>query len=401
MTVDTVTIVASKVRGNDTIDHSLLGLSDPLGYTISGTGSDIVSTVVTVTLTNHAGQSVGQGTCTLTPNEDGTAFSGTGELTNLNRMRLRTTHNTDGYCTLSVTVEDITATASITVVIATPWGIKARYFAGKPDRITDDGLDPPVEFWVMPDSTVAAQIEASIRRFEAMSTVLLRRRWFATRCLKQSGDIEVGAVDLNRQTGKNWLTFVTPHCYLLDTPDVRTFFGAREFFHPPDEWRESNTDRRLGLIRHVPITASGSAFAYAINVSAQAPMFPLGALSQTPAGNAYGSIQAPPYSEGRKANVPDSIQFRYEAGWPEEDEEIPAHWVQWIERDVQIAIAPEWERSISDGYGSQSLSMDGLSQSQSNPDPHFTRWLESAEKSHEAEWKRISSEFPVRPLVLE
>lgn len=403
MAITALTITPTKTRGNDTVDHSVLGLADPLGYTIAAAGTGIVATAAAVSFTSFSGASIATGTCILTPSADGTTAAGTGELAALDRWTLKTTHNAGGDSTLTATAGGQAAAASIRVVIASPWGIKARQFPGKPDRITDDGLDPPVTFDVMPDSTVQAAIEAGIAKFEAMSNILLRKRTFATRALKQAGDVEVGALDLNAQTGKSFMTCILPHFYLRDTPDVQVWYGSLQVFPPPAEWRSYTIDRRLGIVRHVPVTTTAAGtFTYALNIGASAPFFPLASLMNgQPWGNAMQSPQTPPYSEGRRARVPEAIQYRYQAGWPEEDEPIPAHWIQWIERDVALSIASDWERALTDSLASMSLSKDGLSRSISNSDPQMVKWTESMQKRQDEDWKRIALKFPVRPLVLE
>jgi len=403
MTITALTLSPARIRGNDTVDHSVLGLSDPLGYTITAAGTGIVATTAALTFTGFAGAEIATGTCILTPAADGLSATGTGELAALDRDALKTSKNAGGNAALTATAGGQTATASIRVVIATPWGIKSRMFPGKPDRIVDDGLTPPVTFDVMPDSTVQAAIEAAIARFEAQSHILLRKRTFATRGLMQTGDIEVAALDLNAQTGKAFMTCMLPHYWVRDTPDVQVWYGSLQVFPPPAEWRSYTIDRRLGMVRHVPVTTTAAGtFTYALNIAAGAPFFPLASLMNgQPWGNAMASPQQPPSAEGRRARVPEAIQYRYQAGWPEEEQAIPPHWVQWIERDAAIAIASDWERALTESLASMSLSKDGLSRSISNSDPQMVKWIESMQKRQDEEWKRIALSFPVRPMVVE
>lgn len=382
MALTVLTITPTYTRNGDTVDHSILGFGDPLGYTVAGSGTSLPTTLTcVVTFKSYAGDAIATQTITLT-SSNGTTATGTGDITRFN-SKLRTSHNC-GNSTLSATCDGITATTEIEVVLLSAWGLKSQYFPGIPDQVRDVKLGTTIT--LIRDTQCWSVIEDGIRSFEERSRIYLRKRVVATPGYQ---DASYGSYDISEDAlpyiyNKNIYFSVTlPFGYVIGTPQLKLMLGTGNIWEIPQEWRENSTDRRLGRIKNIPwssVTGGNALFAPSVNLNA-AILFP---------GNTN-------YMAGADRLIANCFHFRYTTGWDESHDPIPQHFISWVGREAACRIADLWWMGLTQGLGSRSLSMDGLSKSVSRNDPGFTQAKESWRRDQQDTWDQAIIPFiPIR-----
>lgn len=400
MSITELALTAIYTTNGETVDCSVMGLGDPIGVTVGISGTNLASvTPVAVSFVNHDGRVIASGSAQATANTEKTAASGELILQRLDRSALKTTKNT-GLSQVTASAGGQSVTVDIEVVAISPRMVK-QCFPGTPTEIYDSAL----KRWItlIEDSDLWQIIESKLSEFEQASLILLRRRTVATEGylakLQAEGITDYilrPGRDLTEQRAQDFMSFYVPFGHIQGEVEVKLMRGGADLIELPPEWRYTTVDRVSGLIRHVLWGGSGSnSFSFTWSMQfGNIPLWPMG--QQTfPFGQT--SVLAPQTQPRRS---PQSIQYRYTAGWDETHDPIPGEIINYITRECAAALAPIWWRALTQGLGSSSISEDGLSRSKGPNYQSFWDARSHGEAQKETMVRIVGANYYPRPTAV-
>lgn len=382
MAVTALTISAQYTRNGEVIDQSVLGLSDPLGFSVTATGTDLAMNLVAACLFKAAnGDVIASGDVALSTNGAKTSAVGLADWQRLNLKHLRTSHNC-GDSVLNASCGGQSASLAIEVVLASAWGLKQSYFPGIPDVVHDRKQN--LDVTIMNDATIYQEVQAAISAFQESTKLILLKKIIATDgYADQTYDILQSGQIAYYRIARNFLTVWLPYAPILGTPSVKQMAGSVTVWEIPDEWRSKSLDRHNAIIKHVPYGVSSglASFSLALNLRG-VPMLAY-------AGGHVGTARY----------MPAGFHYLYTAGWDELHDPLPGELVRYITRNAAMSLADRWWIGLTQGLASMSLSADGLSRSTSRSDPGFTQAKMQWAELNKQDWERhVVPRMPLQVL---
>lgn len=237
-------------------------------------------------------------------------------------------------------------TLSMEVVILSVWQLKNVYMAGIPLQMEnedflsiDDEVPEYIDIFSNNDAFRSAILMA-ISEFERTMDMFLSPRKVVTNPEPgQEYDIETHPIDYYNK--EPWLMIKTKHKFIISVEKIEGYFGGSRLFTWNPEWYDQTIKKKAGIIQMMPKIGG-------------IPYENVNLLSMDFIARM-----------GHPDHVPGFWHVDYTCGWDETDEPIPQVVLQLIGQTATIFLAAIWGDALSPGIASSSVSLDGVSESES------------------------------------
>lgn len=328
MAISALTITSSKELGE-------IAIGEPIDYSITITGTIGAGEKIAVSIRNSDDDSEAYSTRFTHPAASpvtGTISKTWGLKTS--RGRLLFTGVADGSYYLHVETEDTLIegdSETFDIVLLTPWMLKNVYMAGLPfvDK-TGVALD---------DALITTMVELAIGDIEEDTQIFFYPKTVRT---EPSAD-EIGTYDLAKDRltyiwrDMRLIPFLNLPSYMVQSIEWLRGYQGNLVIDIPSSWLKLSVKRGT-----VQIVANTTALMGYVGTSGW--FIFLGALT---------------------ADIANFWDVKYTAGWDESKEDFPRNFLYLIGIGTSLKIAPILSDALKRGISSESLSMDGVSESQS------------------------------------
>jgi len=233
------------------------------------------------------------------------------------------------------------------IVIISVWQMKEVYMAGvpqvieNPDYYTSSDPTTPEYIDLFPDDDLFRMaINMAIDEFERTTGLFLwPRKVVSNPEADEEHDIAVSPMDLwNRES---WLLIRLRHKFVQSVENIEGWWGGSRVFTWNPDWYSQTLKGKIGLIQMVP-KIGGLPFP-------QQNLISMDFIARI----------------GPVDHVPGFWHVDYTAGWNERTDPIPFIILKLVGQTACVFLAAIWGDALSPGIASSSVSLDGVSESES------------------------------------